>query len=224
MRDMKYRHRLALAQCDRLTVSTEPLADACRRWISDIRVVPNRLEKARWGHLHNQRRAGPKPRVGWAGAQQHHGDLAFIAEVVKQTHNEIDWIFFGMCLEELQPYVREVHDWVHLNDYPTKLATLNLDLAVAPLELHPFNEAKSNLRILEHGILGRPMICTEIYPYRNAPVCTVANNTQAWLEAIRARVNDLDAAEKEGDALRAWVLKHYMLDDHTEEWLNALQP
>lgn len=224
MRDMKYRHRLALAQCDRLTVSTEPLADACRRWISDIRVVPNRLEQARWGHLHNQRRAGPKPRVGWAGAQQHHGDLAFIAEVVKQTHNEIDWIFFGMCLEELQPYVREVHDWVHLNDYPTKLAALNLDLAVAPLELHPFNEAKSNLRILEHGILGRPMICTEIYPYRNAPVCTVANSTQAWLEAIRARVNDLDAAEKEGDALRAWVLKHYMLDDHTEEWLSALQP
>jgi GT2 family glycosyltransferase len=224
MRDMKYRHRVALEQCDRLIVSTEPLAEACRRWSSDIRVVPNRLEQARWGHLHNQRRAGPKPRVGWAGAQQHHGDLAFIAEVVKETHAEIDWVFFGMCLDELRPYVKEVHDWVHLNDYPVRLASLNLDLAVAPLELHPFNEAKSNLRILEHGILGRPMICTDIYPYRNAPVCRVANDTQAWLTAIRERVHDLDAAEKEGDALRAWVLKHYMLDDHTDEWLNALRP
>ncbi|MCC9002457.1 MAG: glycosyltransferase, partial [Candidatus Competibacter sp.] len=224
IRDMKYRHRMALRECDRLTVSTEPLAEIYRQWISDIRVVPNRLERARWGHLQNRRRVAPKPRVGWAGAQQHHGDLAFITDVVKQTHDEMDWVFFGMCLDELRPYVKEVYDWVHLNDYPAKLASLDLDLAVAPLEHHPFNEAKSNLRILEHGILGRPMVCTDIYPYRNAPVKRVPNETPAWVEAIRERVHDLDAAEREGDALRAWVLEHYILDDHTDDWLNALRP
>lgn len=224
VRDVKHRHRQALAQCDRLIVSTEPLAEACRPWIGDIRVVPNRLERARWGHLQNRRRVGPKPRVGWAGAQQHHGDLAFISEVVKQTAAEVDWIFFGMCLEDVRPYVKEVHGWVHLNDYPAKLASLDLDLAVAPLELHPFNQAKSNLRILEHGILGRPMICTDIEPYRNAPVQQVANDTAAWVAAIRERIHDLDAAEREGDALRAWVLEHYILDDHTSDWLRALQP
>lgn len=224
IRDVKYRHRQALQQCDRLIVSTEPLAEACRPWITDIRVVPNRLEQARWGHLQNRRRVGAKPRVGWAGAQQHHGDLAFITDVVKQTHEEVDWVFFGMCLDEVRPYVKEVHDWVHLNNYPTKLASLDLDLAVAPLEHHPFNEAKSNLRILEHGILGRPMVCTDIYPYRNAPVKRVPNETGAWVEAIRERVHDLDAAECEGDTLRAWVLEHYILDDHTDEWLSALRP
>lgn len=224
IRDMKYRHRMALRECDRLTVSTEPLAEACKRWIDDIRVVPNRLERARWCHLQNRRRASAKPRVGWAGAQQHHGDLAFIADVVKQTHDEVEWVFFGMCLDELRPYVKEIHDWVHLNDYPAKLASMDLDLAVAPLEHHSFNEAKSNLRILEHGILGRPMVCTDIYPYRNAPVKRVPNETSAWLEAIRERVRDLDAAEREGDTLRAWVLEHYILDDHTDEWLSALRP
>lgn len=224
MRDMKYRHRMALRECDRLIVSTEPLAEVCRPWIGDIRVVPNRLERARWTHLHNQRRAGPKPRVGWAGAQQHHGDLAFLIEVIKQTCDEIDWVFLGMCLDEIRPCVKEVHDWVSLNTYPDKLASLNLDLAVAPLELHPFNEAKSNLRILEHGILGRPMVCTDIHPYRNAPVTRVPNEIRAWVEAIRAHTYDLDAAEREGDALRAWVLEHYILDDHTEDWLRALTP
>ncbi|MEI2771211.1 MAG: hypothetical protein V9G98_10910 [Candidatus Competibacter sp.] len=167
--------------------------------------------------------ASAKPRVGWAGAQQHHGDLAFIADVVKQTHDEVEWVFFGMCLDELRPYVKEVHDWVHLNDYPAKLASMDLDLAVAPLEHHSFNEAKSNLRILEHGILGRPMVCTDIYPYRNAPVKRVPNETSAWVEAIRERVRDLDAAEREGDTLRAWVLEHYILDDHTDEWLRRAQ-
>lgn len=224
VRDIKHRHRQGLQHCDRLIVSTEPLAEACRSWIADIQVVPNRLESSRWIHLHNCRRTGPKPRVGWAGAQQHHGDLAFITEVVEQTHDEIDWIFFGLCLDEVRPYVKEVHEWVALNDYPAKLASLNLDLAVAPLELHPFNEAKSNLRILEHGILGRPMVCTDIYPYRHAPVTRVPNETNAWVEAIRAYVHDLDTAEKDGDTLRAWVLEQWILDDHTNEWLRALTP
>ncbi|MCC6133798.1 MAG: glycosyltransferase [Gammaproteobacteria bacterium] len=224
MRDIKYRHRQALQHCDRLIVSTEPLVEACRSWIPDIRVVPNRLERSRWEHLHNQRRAGSKPRVGWAGAQQHHGDLAFITEAVQQTHDEVDWIFFGMCLDDLRPYVKEVHDWVSLDDYPAKLASLNLDVAVAPLENHPFNEAKSNLRILEHGVLGRPMVCTDIYPYQNAPVVRVPNETRAWVEAIRAYVHDLDAAERDGKTLQTWVLDHYLLDDHTDDWLSALRP
>ncbi len=224
MRDIKYRHRQALQHCDRLIVSTEPLAEACRSWIPDIRVVPNRLERSRWAHLHNQRRAGSKPRVGWAGAQQHHGDLAFITEAVQQTHDEVDWIFFGMCLDDLRPYVKEVHDWVSLDDYPAKLASLNLDVAVAPLENHPFNEAKSNLRILEHGVLGRPMVCTDIYPYQNAPVVRVPNKTRAWVEAIHAYAHDLDAAERDGEALRTWVLDNYILDDHTDDWLSALRP
>ena len=68
------------------------------------------------------------------------------------------------------------------------------------------------------------MVCTDIYPYQNAPVQRVANDTAAWVAAIRERVHDLDAAEHEGDALRAWVLAHYILDDHTHDWLSALQP
>jgi hypothetical protein len=31
------------------------------------------------------------------------------------------------------------------------MASLNLDLAIAPLEINPFNESKSNLRLLEYG-------------------------------------------------------------------------
>ena len=68
------------------------------------------------------------------------------------------------------------------------------------------------------------MVCTDIYPYRNTPVKRVPNETGAWVDAIRERVYDLDAAEREGDALRAWVLEDYILDNHTDEWLSALRP
>ena len=222
-KDTKPRLRSALAECDRLIVSTPPLAELCASMIKDIRIIPNYLSDKLWGGLVTHRRQGKKPRVGWAGGQQHQGDLSLIASVVKETAHEVDWVFFGMCLDELKPYVKEIHDFVvSVDAYPAKLASLNLDLAVAPLEMHPFNEAKSNLRLLEYGILGWPVVCTDILPYQGAPVKRVANEHGAWVAAIRERIYDLDAAAREGELLQQWVLENYMLENHVDEWLAAL--
>ncbi|MEY4591903.1 MAG: hypothetical protein RIR18_798 [Pseudomonadota bacterium] len=223
-REGKSRLREAIALSDRLIVSTEPIAIFCKGMIDHIHIVPNRLEGSRWLHLKSKRRAGQKPRVGWAGAQQHLGDLELIKEVVEATHQEVEWVFMGMCPDFLKPFIQEEHNYVSFNDYPEKLASLNLDLAIAPLEQVVFNEGKSNLRLLEYGIMGWPVVCTDVFPYRtnNPPVKCVQNKTNEWVDAIRARIYDLDAAEKEGDRLREWVLKHYILEDHLDEWMSAI--
>ena len=130
----------------------------------------------------------------------------------------------GMCLPELRPYVAEEYGWTVFAEYPEKMASLNLDLAIAPLEINAFNEAKSNLRLLEYGAMRWPVICTDIFPYQtnNAPVCRLANESRLWIEAIRARVHDLDAAYREGDELWSWVNRHYWLEDHLQDWQQAL--
>jgi len=223
-KDIRSRLRKFLSFFDRLTVSTVPLAEAYRSLIDDIVVVPNRIDSTLWGGLNSKRRTSKKARVGWVGAQQHHGDLEIIIDVVKQTAHEIDWIFMGMCLEELKPYIKEEHSFVCFADYPEKMASLNLDLAVAPLEMHAFNEAKSNLRLLEYGALAWPVICTDIYPYQNAPVKCVSNTTADWLGAIREHIYNLDTAAREGDQLRAWVQQHWVLQDHLNDWADTLLP
>lgn len=222
-RDTKTRLRKSLKYCDRLVVSTQPLADLCAEMIEDIRVIPNRLEGAVWSNLESKRQQGEKPRVGWAGAQQHQGDLEIIFDVVKATADEIDWIFMGMCPDELKPVIKEFHDFISISEYPEKLASLNLDLAIAPLELHPFNEAKSNLRILEYGILGWPVICSDITPYRSydAPVIRVSNDTEAWVEAIQQALSSTKTLQDSGDKLRQWVLDEFILEDHIQEWQDA---
>jgi hypothetical protein len=193
--------------------------------IDDIRLIPNYLEGHLWENVHSERRVGRKPRIGWAGAQQHAGDLQLIEEVVRQTAGEVEWIFFGMCPENLKPYLHEVHEFeLSFEAYPEKLASLNLDLAIAPLEKHPFNEAKSNLRLLEYGMMGWPVICTDILPYQNAPVKRVNNTVEEWLEAIRERIHDLDAAAREGDILQKWVQENYILENNLDIWLDALTP
>ena len=131
-------------------------------------------------------------------------------------------MFLGMCPKALRPHVKEIHQPVPFLDYPAKLASLDLDLAVAPLEHNRFNEAKSNLRVLEYGALGVPAVCSDIEPYRSAPVVRVPNTKAAWVQAIRERVHDLDAAEREGARLREWVWKDWALEDHLGDWLDAL--
>lgn len=218
------RLKFALSQCDRLVVSTDFLAEAYRHFIDDIRVVPNRLEQRIWGSLQSRKQTGKKPRIGWSGGTTHLGDLRLLKEVVAATHDEADWIFFGMCPDEIRPLISEYHGFTQLSDYPAKLASLNLDIAVAPLEMNRFNQAKSNLRLLDYGILGIPVVCTDITPYQSSPAKCVQNTPQAWIEALRERITDPIAAGAEGEALRQWVNRDYILENHHAEWLAAHLP
>lgn len=218
------RLKYALERCDRLVSSTDYLAETYRHFCADIRVVANRLEQEIWLPLQSRKRTASKPRIGWAGGTTHQGDLVLLKEVIEQTRNEADWIFFGMCPSELRPLLAEYHPFTQFADYPARLAALNLDIGVAPLARVPFNQGKSNLRLLEYGILGIPVVCTDIDPYHNSPACRVANTPEAWIEALRERIYDADAREHEGAAMRKWVQQHFLLEDHLEEWLSAHLP
>jgi len=132
-----------------------------------------------------------------------------------------------MCPDSLRPYVHEYHGGVALSSYPAKLASLNLDLALAPLEQHIFNDCKSNLRLLEYGACGYPVICTETEAYRGHLPCTQVktNSTQEWLEAIRMHLSDPQASYRMGDQLREMVLRDFMLrGDNLRYWADGWLP
>jgi len=218
--------RKAVALTDRFVVSTAPLAEQFADMHGDIRVVPNRLPVGWWGQLTAQRRKSTKPRVGWAGGSSHRGDLELVADVVRELAGEVEWVFFGMCPEKLRPHVHEHHDGVPIDKYPAALAALDLDLALAPLEDNLFNACKSNLRLLEYGACGFPVVCSDIVCYRGElPVTRVRNRFKEWVDAIRMHIGDLDATAKMGDALRAMVQRDWMLTgDNLVAWRDAWMP
>jgi hypothetical protein len=214
-----------ISLCDRFVTTTPALADAYGRYCKNVKIIPNYLERAKWGQLTPTRLQGKKPRIGWAGGASHTGDLELLYPVIKALHNEVEWVFFGMCPESLRPYIHEFHQGVKLDFYPAKLASLDLDLALAPLEYHPFNEAKSALKILEYGVLGYPVICTDIASYEGGfPVTRVSNNPQEWVEAIRHAIADRDALAAQGDALRMHIQNNWMLEDNLDKWIEGWLP
>lgn len=214
-KDTAKRLMKGLKYCDRLVVSTQPLKDALEPYIDDIRIIPNYLPKTIWGELQSKRNRSEKLRVGWAGSIFHKGDLAIISKLVESYLETVEWVFFGMVPEGLEGKV-EFHTGVSLDQYPEKLASLDLDLALVPLEDNAFNAAKSNLRLLEFGILGWPVICSDVYPYREAPVTRVKNRYKDWEKAFLSKISDLEGLKTEGDTLKEWVKENYILEDHVD--------
>lgn len=212
-KDVLKQLRKSISMMDRFVVSTPALANALNDLHQDIHVVRNCLPVPWWGEVKALREQGSKPRVGWAGGVSHTGDLDLIIDVVKHFVDQVEWVFFGMCPDALKPYVHEFHPGVPIEQYPAKLASLNLDLALAPLEHNLFNECKSNLRLLEYGACGFPVICTDLVPYQGAlPVTRVRNRFKEWIDAIEMHIQDRAASQRQGDALREMVRSEWMLD------------
>ena len=224
--DLIQKIRNGISFADKLIVSTPELAEAFNGWHQNIQVLELKLPTDWWLNLEIIKTEHKKPRVGWAGGSSHRGDLELIFDVVKNLANEVDWVFLGMCPEQLRPYIKELHYGVSIDSYPQKLASLDLDLALAPLENNQFNDCKSNLRLLEYGACGYPVICsnTRAYVESNLSVCIVKNRYKDWVEAIRNHINNLGASYLLGEKLKKEVYMNWMLRDSSlnfwkETWL-----
>lgn len=212
------------AQADWVVVSTAPLAEELSRFTPHIKIAPNGLPVEIWGELKSRKRTKNKLRVGWAGGSTHAGDLSLIKPLIKAFEKEIEWVFMGMKPDDVQC---EFHSGVPINVYPEKLASLDLDLALVPLEINQFNICKSNLRLLELGACGIPVICTDIEPYRcGLPVMRVNNRYAEWADALNMHIHEKEALERQGNALRNavhanWMLKDELLEKWRYAWLNS---
>ena len=217
------RLKRAISLCDRLVVSSPALAVAYGSYAPEVVVCPNSLPNQPWASLSGVRRGGARPRVGWAGHMGHLGDLKVLYRVVRATSHLVDWVFLGAVPEVLKRYSLEVHTHVSLFEYPAKLASLDLELAVAPLEIHPYNDAKSHLRLLELGAMGFPVICSAgvgAFDY-DLPVTRVENHPDAWIAAIVAAIADRDALANRGDILRGSIHADWLMDGRAESWATA---
>lgn len=219
--DLKARWRKVLANVDRLTVSTEPLAEYFKGLHSDILVTPNYmprsvLEAIPLSYAHDE-----KPRIGWAGGISHAGDLAFVKEIMDILGDSVHWVFMGMVPPgELNPALYTQMPVAPCGSHVQAMAKMRLDLALAPLALNNYNRCKSNLKILEYGACGFPVLATDIEPYSDAPVFFPESNTaQGWANSIRELLSD--KLVESGVDLRNWVWRNWTLEDNLESRIAA---
>ncbi|WP_157225856.1 hypothetical protein [Pseudomonas sp. 313] len=220
-RDILRSLRKVLSCVDRFVVSSNALAEGFDGLHSDIRVVKNYLPVRWWLQLQPLEILSDKPRVGWVGGVSHTGDLEMIADVVRDLAPYVDWVFFGFCPEIIKPYVREFHAGVPIEKYPEKMASLGLSLAIAPLEDNLFNRCKTNLKLLEYGACGYPVLASDVgcYASSSLPIFKVKNRYRDWVDSIRSLIAEPNILKSAGCNLRKAVNDQWMLEgDNLKKW------
>jgi len=186
-------HRRALAGFDRITVSTEPLAEHVRRCFPNARlaVVPNGVPCA-WEKLDA---ATPKPPrepvlLYLPGTPSHDRDFGLFAPAVAaflakypQARLEITGpLRFYLSARNDQVIC---HEKVPFEVYHERIRRGWLNLA--PLEQTPFTRCKSALKVLEAGFWAVPTVCSpnpDTERFRGAGALFAENSADClkWLE------------------------------------------
>lgn len=151
---------LCMGSADAMICSTEYLSRRYARFNARRFVCRNGLDLARYNLTLPKR---DTVNIGWAGATGHVRAVAqwapAIARVMKR-HPETKIVTVGYeYADEFAPMFpgRTLSiPWAMLDQYPA--AMTNIDVAVAPVGPGPWYQAKSDLRWLEAGALGIPLV------------------------------------------------------------------
>ena len=96
-------------------------------------------------------------------------DFDEIADCVRSTVNDFQWVCFGYCPPQIQDLANagkiECHSGVAIMNYASKLENLKLQAVVAPIKKMPFNYSKSFIKTMECAALGIPLFATRCLPY-----------------------------------------------------------
>ena len=179
-----------MAAADLVTVTTPYLAERYGKYSKRIAIVPNAITLHDWPKA--EPRTGSSFRVLWAGSPSHFGDLAEVShalETFAKNHKDVRLVFFGREPVGLPDDIKsqvETHPWVEFSEFPPKLAALSADVAIAPLADVKFNYAKSNLRLLQYGATGYPIIASRVGEYARTGEdhCVLAQSAGEWLNAL----------------------------------------
>lgn len=182
--------REMLTLSDAVTVTTPYLAKRYSKYNRNICVLPNFLPLRDWPKA--EPHGTGEFRVVWAGSPSHAGDLLVATEALwsfAEAHQNVRLTFFGLEVQGApKPLLNRILTipFVDFEEYPSKLAELKADVAIAPLADVEFNESKSHLKLLEYGGCGYPIIASDTGPYRGVDAAIRCRTPEEWRDALEA--------------------------------------
>lgn len=206
-----------LKMADVVTVTTPLLAAKVREYNRNVVVIPNALPFDQGQFTKSNDKTSGTPFV-YVGGASHYDDLALLQGLygdltIAGFHNEeIEWhriksLCGGATFKNALP----------TSEYMK--AYNGHRVAIAPLVDNAFNNCKSNIKILEAGAKGIPVIASRCFPYDNPvdkPFVLYASNRYEWWAHMCNLNTNPSLAEDMGAALAEHVRLQYHIRDANE--------
>ena len=229
---------------DLVTTTTETLAKEYRNISDNVVVLPNYIDPLDWDEpLRNN---GEVIRIGMVGSVAFEYDYLHMKDVIRKLDKRADvqFVMFGLGDAKHRkdnPNVtkafKDDYDfwdsidiehlpWCPIEEYPTKLNEMELDIMLIPRKENYFNRCKSNVKVLEAGMCEIPVIAQSFKdgPYEefthNENIILVKDNDK-WLEEIERLMDDKKLRRKIGKNIHKYVLDEYNIENNAYKWQKA---
>ena len=216
----RYRESLKamLKRADILTVSTERLKEKYSEYNDNIIVVPNAIDPKDW--VVPNFREHREIRIGWTGGSSHYRDWYAIKDDIERIIKEyprVKLVIGGSMFEGIFKNIDkdriESWHWVDPTGHGYRVAMMDLDLAIIPLEKTEFNSYKSCIKFYEFSALKIPTICSNVAPYSDeAPKESLTDN---FYESIKSLIENSD--KEMGERNYEWVMKNRSQEQISKE-------
>lgn len=211
---------------DRVTVTTQALADLVGQWNDNVVIIPNRIPE--WV-LDWERPKRDRLTVGWMGSSTHTMDWDQAGDQISrfiQRNPEVDFHMIGAGHHKSMKIPEEqlvTTSWI--NGVDNVWRAIDFDIALAPLRPHVFNRSKSNLKALEAAALGIPIVASDCGPYpefvEHGKTGFLVKRDHEWGKFLRELVND-DAMREEMGLAAKEKARQWTLEGNIEDWRVAL--
>lgn len=219
-----------ISSTDHMVVSTQWLK---RKWFHlnrNITVIENAVDERRYDGFKNI----VKPYhsgfiVGYTGGTTHRADFynsGFLDGMIEfmDKYPEVRAYFHINCpqvlLDKFGVRIIFNENIVSYMDYPALCATFPFDICVAPLHNHPFNDAKSDLRLLDMAPFDIPVMASprhEFKRHEGTGRLLLAKDGE-WFPALRdAFLNRISLPDISRTA-REYVFQERLSVDGAKQW------
>jgi hypothetical protein len=180
---------------DHIIASTAHLAGVMRRFAEGVpaSVVENRLDPRLWFTVPESGKARAECRPVYVGTATHGADLALLegvpALVGEHLGRAIEFDLVGVTAGPLPAGFRRIgNPSTRYEQFVPWLRrqSSRWNIGLAPLAADPFNDSKSDLKLLEYAALGLAAVASARGPYAGAQelAITVDDDAPSWALAI----------------------------------------
>jgi len=227
-----------LRDADAVTCTTERLADYISKVNQNVHVIPNAphplFNQFAWSEP--DKIDTGKVVIGWVGGIHHLNDIKSLAAFFKSFWNNSISDKATLAMGGYEKHA--IWDWMantmagNSNKGAANLMLLGsmtsleyaslyryLDIAIVPLADNAFNKCKSELKIVEAGWFGIPVIAHDIYPYNTVIEHGVNGylvkhgDDKAWMHYVNLLVNDKALRYEMGQRLKETVKARFNITE-----------
>lgn len=226
--------------CDGL-ISTNKVLNRAYGWMAKKSMIfENYSDLEHWMKEPKKNLDKNKIRLLWAGSISHVGDLNWarpILVTIMRKYPQVQFVYIGMggarskdlyaqfiygedFFDDLPEHRRESILPVYPNVWPYILASLQADIAIAPLEKNYFNSAKSQCKYLEYALNGIPGVYSKWFytDVKDGVTGLLADSREEWIEKLSLLIENDILRENISISAREEVVNNYDITKYLSNW------